>query len=74
MPPTQRKGGKISWQINFIGQEIRWIAGVCGGIAEYFGLAPKIVRIICALFIMIYGSGLMIYIILAIFIPKEPKR
>lgn len=74
MPPTQRKGGKISWQINFIGQEIRWIAGVCGGIAEYFGLAPKIVHIICALFIMIYGSGLMIYIILAIFIPKESKR
>lgn len=26
----------------------RWIAGVCGGIAEYFGLSPKIVRIICA--------------------------
>ena len=24
----------------------RWIAGVCGGIAEYFGLSPKIVRII----------------------------
>ena len=52
----------------------RWIEGVCGGIAEYFGLVPKIVRIICALFIMIYGSGLMIYIILAIFIPKESKR
>ena len=52
----------------------RWIAGVCGGLAEFFGLSPKVVRIICALFIMIYGSGLMIYIILAIFIPKEPKR
>ena len=40
----------------------RWIAGVCGGIAEYFGLSPKIVRIICALLIMVYGSGLMLYI------------
>ena len=52
----------------------RWIAGVCGGLAEYFGVSPKIVRIICALLIMVYGSGLMVYIILAIFIPKESKR
>lgn len=50
----------------------RWIAGVCGGLAEFFGLSPKIVRIICALLIMVYGSGLLIYIILALFIPKEP--
>ncbi len=52
----------------------RWVAGVCGGIAEYFGLSATIVRIICALLMMLYGSGLMIYIILAIFIPKEPTR
>ena len=50
----------------------RWIAGVCGGLAEFFGLSPKIVRIICALLIMVYGSGLIIYIILALLIPKEP--
>ncbi|GAA6259729.1 PspC domain-containing protein [Mediterraneibacter gnavus] len=50
----------------------RWIAGVCGGLAEFFGLSPKIVRIICALLIMVYGSGLIIYIIFALFIPKEP--
>lgn len=49
----------------------RWIAGVCGGLAEFFGLSPKIVRIICALLIMVYGSGLIIYIIFALFIPKE---
>lgn len=50
----------------------RRIAGVCGGLAEFFGLSPKIVRIICALLVMVYGSGLIIYIILALFIPKEP--
>lgn len=50
----------------------RWIAGVCGGLAEFFGLSPKIVRIICALLIMVYGSGLIIYIIFALCIPKEP--
>ena len=52
----------------------RWIAGVCGGLAEFFGLSPKVVRIICALMIMVYGSGLIIYIISALFIPKEPNR
>lgn len=53
-------------------RENRWIAGVCGGLAEFFGLSPKIVRIICALLIMVYGSGMIIYIILALSIPKEP--
>lgn len=52
----------------------KWFAGVCGGIAEYSGLSPKIVRLICALLILPYGSGLIVYIILAIFIPKEPKK
>lgn len=51
----------------------RWIAGVCGGIAKYFGVNPKIVRLLCLLFIAAYGSGLLVYIILAIFIPKEPQ-
>lgn len=49
------------------------IAGVCGGIARFFGIDPKAVRLITALLIAVYGSGLMVYIILAIFIPKEPK-
>lgn len=49
------------------------IAGVCGGIARFFGIDPKAVRLITALLVAVYGSGLMVYIILAIFIPKEPK-
>ena len=28
----------------------RWIAGVCGGLAEYFGISSKVMRIICGLF------------------------
>lgn len=52
----------------------RWVAGVCGGLAEFLGLSSKIVRVICALLIMLCGSGFIVYIILAIFIPKEPKN
>lgn len=51
----------------------KWIAGVCGGIAKYFDVDPKIVRLLCAALIAVYGSGLIAYIIFAIFIPKEPK-
>ncbi len=49
------------------------IAGVCGGIAKYFDVEVKVVRLLCAVLIATYGSGLLAYIIFAIFIPKEPK-
>ena len=42
--------------------------GVCGGIAEYFGIDPLIVRLI---FIFTTGGAGTIYIILAIFLPKD---
>ena len=48
----------------------RRIAGVCGGIAEYFGWDPTIVRIIWAVMIFCYGTGLLAYIIAAIIMPE----
>lgn len=50
----------------------KWIAGVCGGIAKYFGIDPKIVRLLCFGLIAAYGGGLLIYILFVIFVPKEP--
>ena len=50
----------------------KWIAGVCGGIAEYFDIDSKMVRLFCAALTAAYGSGLLVYILFAIFIPKEP--
>lgn len=46
-------------------QSNRAIAGVCGGIAEYFGWNATIVR----LFFLFIGIGLPLYIILAIVMP-----
>lgn len=43
--------------------------GVCGGIAEFFGIDPLIVRLI---FIFIPAS-LPIYLILAYFLPENPS-
>jgi phage shock protein PspC (stress-responsive transcriptional regulator) len=48
----------------------RRIAGVCGGIAEYFGWDPTIIRIIWAVMIFCYGTGLLAYIVAAIIMPE----
>ncbi len=45
----------------------KWFAGVCGGFANYFNIDPKYVRLVCAALILLYGSGLLVYIILAIY-------
>ncbi|MCX6761104.1 MAG: PspC domain-containing protein [Candidatus Nealsonbacteria bacterium] len=50
----------------------RIIFGVCGGLGEYFEIDPIIFRIIfLALTFSGAGSGLFIYILLSILIPKE---
>lgn len=49
------------------------ISGVCGGIAKYFDIDPQIVRLLCAALVAAYGSGLLVYILFVIFVPKEPK-
>ena len=50
----------------------KMIDGVCGGIAEYFGIDPTVVRLIWALFSLMGGSGILAYIIAAIIIPRNP--
>lgn len=50
----------------------RWIAGVCGGIAEYFGWDPAIVRLVYVLLSVccVGFPGLLVYIILWLVMPK----
>ena len=48
----------------------RKICGVCGGIAEYFGIDPTIVRLVCALAVLFAGTGVLTYIIAALLIPE----
>ncbi len=47
------------------------ICGVCGGLAEYFGLEVSLVRLAWILFTCLGGSGLLAYILAAIVIPSE---
>lgn len=48
----------------------RKIAGVCGGIAEYFGLDPTIIRLIWVFALLAFGTAFWAYIICWIVIPE----
>jgi len=49
----------------------RYIAGVCGGLGEYFDIDSLIFRLIFLIVFFFGGAGLLIYIILWIAIPEE---
>lgn len=50
----------------------RKIVGVCGGLGEYFGIDPTLVRLLFVLGLIFVGGTLLAYLILAIVIPEEP--
>lgn len=47
------------------------LAGVCGGIAEYFDLDPTLVRILWVVFTLLGGSGILAYLLAWILMPNE---
>lgn len=50
----------------------RQVGGVCGGLAEYFAVDPTIIRLIWAVSILVFGTGLLAYVIAWIVIPEAP--
>ena len=48
------------------------LAGVCGGIGEYFDVDPVIIRLLWVIFILMGGAGIIAYIIAAIIMPANP--
>ncbi len=50
-------------------ERVLW--GVCGGLADYFGMDPVLVRIIFVLLIFANGLGILAYIIMAVLVPVE---
>ena len=50
----------------------RMLAGVCGGIAEYFNIDPTLIRLGWVVFACMGGTGVLAYIIAAIVIPLSP--
>lgn len=50
------------------------LAGVCGGVAEFFGWDLTLVRVIWVFCLLFFGFGLVLYIVLWIVMPKAPKK
>ena len=51
----------------------KMLAGVCGGIAEYFNIDPTLVRLGWVVFCALGGSGVLAYIVAALIIPRTPE-
>jgi phage shock protein C len=49
----------------------KMIAGVCGGLANYFKIDPTIVRIVFILFFFAGGAAFLAYVILWIIVPLD---
>ena len=51
----------------------RMIAGICGGLGEYFNIDPTLIRLALVFFTLWWGSGLLFYFIAWFVIPEEPE-
>ena len=50
----------------------RIIAGICGGLGEYFDIDPVWVRILFVLLALANGTGIILYLVLWIIVPQAP--
>ena len=49
----------------------KMLFGVCSGLANYFDVDPTIVRVIFAISVFGFGTGVLIYLILALVMPGK---
>ena len=48
--------------------------GVCAGVAEYLNMDATVIRLVWALLTVMGGSGILLYIIAAIIMPRKPEN
>ncbi len=46
------------------------LAGVCGGVADYFDIDPTLVRVLWVVFCLAGGCGVLLYVIMWILMPR----
>ena len=56
---------------NHSNKEEKKVAGVCGGIGEYFDIDPTLVRLGFVALSFMFGGGLVVYILAAIIMPDR---
>lgn len=60
----------------YLSKKDRKIAGVCGGLAEYFEIDSVVVRVLFVFLLVFTGfaPGIVFYILAALIIPKQPNQ
>lgn len=52
----------------------RKIAGVCGGLGEFFGIDPSVIRVAFVALLVLGGGGGIIYLIAALILDDNPYQ
>jgi phage shock protein C len=47
------------------------IFGVCSGLANYFDMDPTVMRILFLVAVFMFGTGILLYVILALVMPDK---
>jgi phage shock protein PspC (stress-responsive transcriptional regulator) len=50
----------------------RMLAGVCGGLGEFFGIDPTVIRVLSVLLTLVWPFTPLAYLILMFVVPEEP--
>lgn len=61
----------MSRKVLYRSEKDRKIAGVCGGLGEYFNIDPVIPRVLFLLTVFGAGSGALLYVIMWLVVPTE---
>lgn len=52
----------------------KMLGGICGGLAEYFGIDPTWMRLIFIFFTFLGGFALILYLIMWVVVPLKPTQ
>lgn len=52
----------------------KWFGGVCGGLARKLNVDANAVRLLVFIFVMVAGSGLLVYVLAWIAMPDDTYR
>src|SRR5690606_36128017 len=75
----ERRAGQAP-HLEYVGKKLmrdpddKILGGVCSGLGHYFGIEPVWLRVLLALFFLLGGSGVLVYIILWIVMPLAETR
>lgn len=50
------------------------LCGVCGGIAEYFGIDSTMIRLGWVIAVCVFGTGILAYFLADLVMPDAPKK